>query len=103
MGSLTCASLLDVRRGRVLMISLEYCVGLCGLSPEEIEAIGEHEDAGDHHRCHAWKLPHAERARAGKGPGHDHRRYPLSRSPARHPTCPTPHLHAAALLARASG
>src|SRR3954469_17306803 len=43
MGFLTCAWLRDVRRGRVAMISLEDCVGLCDLSPEEIEAIGEHE------------------------------------------------------------
>jgi hypothetical protein len=43
MGSLTCASLLDVRQGRVLMISLSDCMGLCDLSPEEVQAIGEHE------------------------------------------------------------
>lgn len=29
------------------MITLEDCVGLCGLTPEEVHAIGEHEHIPD--------------------------------------------------------
>lgn len=29
------------------MITLEDCVGLCGLTPEEVHAIGEHEHVPD--------------------------------------------------------
>ena len=53
------------------MISLEDCIGMCGLDPDEVAAIGEHEQYSRHRRRCARRLSAQTGRWSGTYPGHD--------------------------------